>query len=151
MKEVAPIHPTAALIRSLPTLPKKRICELWKEHFGKPPGKIRLRLLLPVLAFRIQEKVYGGWTLEIKNRSGQISKSLATKKSHQTEANQRFKPGTRLVREWKGQIHEVILTADGYDYQGEKYKSLSPIACRITGTRWSGPAFFGTRKKELKA
>jgi hypothetical protein len=49
-----------------------------------------------------------------------------------------------------GKTHEVILTDDGYDYLGKKYKSLSPIACEINGTHWSGPAFFGTRKKEPK-
>jgi hypothetical protein len=46
-------------------------------------------------------------------------------------------------------VREVILTDDGYDYLGKRYKSLSPIAGEITGTHWSGPAFFGTRKKEL--
>jgi len=55
-----------------------------------------------------------------------------------------------LVREWRGKTHEVILTGDGYDYLGKRYKSLSPIACEITGTHWSGPAFFGTKKKEPK-
>jgi hypothetical protein len=151
MKEAAPINPTTELIRSLPKLPKERICELWRENFGKPPGKIRLALMLPILAFRIQERAYGGLAPEVKSRSSQIAKSLASKRGNQTDACQRFKPGTRLVREWKGETHEVIQTADGYDYQGKKYRSLSPIACRITGTHWSGPAFFGTRKKESKA
>ena len=68
-----------------------------------------------------------------------------------SEANRRsFKAGTKIIREWKGQLHEVAVTTEGYVYKGEAYKSLSPIATRITGTRWSGPAFFGTRKKELR-
>jgi Protein of unknown function (DUF2924) len=121
MKESVPNNPTAELIRSLPTLPKAQLIVLWNENFGRPAGRIRPELMLPILAFRIQERA---------------------------EARQRFKPGTRLIREWKGQTHEVILTVDGYDYQGKRYKSLSPIACHITGTHWSGPAFFGTRKKE---
>lgn len=151
MKEAAPANPTATLIRSLPLLPKERICELWRENFNKSPGKTRVALMLPILAFRIQEKAYGGLTSEVKTRSSQIAKSFASKGGNQTDARQRFKSGTLLVREWKGETHEVIQTADGYDYQGKKYRSLSPIASRITGTHWSGPAFFGTRKKESKA
>src|SRR5580698_3302208 len=62
-----------------------------------------------------------------------------------SDANRRrFKTGTKIIREWKGQLHEVAVTTEGYVYNGEVYKSLSPIATRITGTRWSGPAFFGT-------
>jgi Protein of unknown function (DUF2924) len=103
--------------------------------------------MLPILAFRIQERAYGGLRPEVMGQLRQITNSLAPKNRSHTEARQCFKPGIRLVREWKG-THEVILTADGYDYQGKRYKSLSPIACHITGTHWSGPAFFGTRKKE---
>ena len=66
------------------------------------------------------------------------------------EASSRFKVGTRIVREWKGKTHEVTITPDGYCYNGEVYKSLSPIANLITGSRWSGPAFFGTKLKEAK-
>jgi hypothetical protein len=54
------------------------------------------------------------------------------------------------VREWKGKVHEVLINANGFEYLGETYKSLSPIACRITGTHWSGPAFFGTRRGKKK-
>jgi hypothetical protein len=104
----------------------------------------------PVLAFRIQEKAYGGLGAEITGRLREASDSLAPKRRTHSEARHRFKPGTRLVREWKGKIHEVILTDDGYEHRKKKYKSLSPIACAITGTHWSGPAFFGTAKKGIK-
>jgi hypothetical protein len=53
MKEVVPINSIVTLIRSLPTLPKERICELWRESLGKPPGRLRTELMLPILAFRI--------------------------------------------------------------------------------------------------
>jgi hypothetical protein len=148
MIETAPNNPITALIHSLPTLPKERLVELWKENFGKVPGKIRPELMLPILAFRIQERAYGSLSTETKGRLRQIMVSLEPKRRSHNEARNRFKSGTRLVREWKGKTHEVILTEDGYEYLGQKYKSLSPIACVITGTHWSGPAFFGTRKKE---
>jgi hypothetical protein len=55
-----------------------------------------------------------------------------------------YKPGTRLIREWRGQTHEVTVLDEGYEWQGVRYRSLSPIARAITGSRWSGPRFFGT-------
>jgi hypothetical protein len=54
-----------------------------------------------------------------------------------------IKPGTRLIREWRGETHKVTVTAEGFAYGGKRYKSLSKIARLITGTRWSGPRFFG--------
>jgi len=109
--------------------------------------KVRPEVLLPVLAFSIQEKAYGGLTSETKEQLRQIALTQSPKSRQQNEARVRYKAGARLIREWKGIRHEVTLTADGYEYKGEKYKSLSPIASKITGTHWSGPAFFGTNKK----
>jgi len=54
--------------------------------------------------------------------------------------------GTKLIRSWHGEVHEVIATGSGYEYRGQTYSSLSKIARNITGTRWSGPLFFGVRK-----
>ena len=147
MKIPAPSDSTAELVRSLPTLPKERLLVLWRENFGRPAGSIRSELMIPILAFRIQEKAYGGLDAGV---TGRLRDFLAPKSRIHTEARHRFKPGTRLVREWKGTLHEVILTDDGYEHQGKKYKSLSPIACAITSTHGSVPAFFGTSKKGIK-
>ncbi len=57
----------------------------------------------------------------------------------------KVRPGTRLVREWRGRTHVVTATESGFDYDGEAYGSLSAIAQRITGAHWSGPRFFGLR------
>jgi hypothetical protein len=108
---------------------------------------MRPEIMLPILAFRIQEKAYGGLSPEAKEQLRQTAASLAPSGRKQNEARERFLPGTRLVREWKGTRHEVILTADGYQHEGHTYKSLSRIASKITGTHWSEPAFFGTKKK----
>ena len=150
MKASPPSDTIPELIRSLPTLPKERLLVLWRKNFGTPARSIRAELMIPILAFRIQEKAYGGLNAGTTGRLREITGSLAPKSRNHGEARRRFKPGTRLVREWKGKIHEVILTDDGYEHQGKKYKSLSPIACAITGTHWSGPAFFGTAKKGIK-
>ena len=59
-----------------------------------------------------------------------------------------IKPGTRLVRQWKEQVHVVEVETEGYEYKGTRYESLSEIARLITGTRWSGPLFFGLKDKQ---
>jgi Protein of unknown function (DUF2924) len=146
MKETPSNDATAFLIRSLPSLPKMRLVELWKQNFGKEPERIRPELMLPVLAYRIQERAYGGLSPKAAARSQEVATSLRPQSRSRDEARQRFKSGTKLVREWGGKTHEVTLCDQGYQYLGNTYKSLSPIACEITGTRWSGPAFFGTRK-----
>jgi Protein of unknown function (DUF2924) len=112
----------------------------WQTQFGAPhPPKLRVELMRPALVYRIQENAFG---LSEPRRSGRIH-------NVPTDANRRrFKTGTKIIREWKGQLHEVAVTAEGYLYKGDLYKSLSPIAFRITGTKWSGPAFFGTKPKE---
>jgi hypothetical protein len=150
MKQSLFTDSTPELIRNLPTLSKERLLALWKKNFGKPAGSVRAELMIPVPAFRIQEKAYGGLDAGVTGRLLEITDSSAPKSHIHAEARRRFKSGTRFVREWKGKIHEVILTDDGYEHQGKKDKSLSPIACEITGTHWSGPAFFGTAKKGIK-
>jgi hypothetical protein len=64
-------------------------------------------------------------------------------------APRKIKPGTCLLRHWRGEGHEVRVTASGYEYKGASFPSLSHIARQITGTRWSGPAFFGLRSGKL--
>lgn len=94
----------------------------------------------PVLVYRIQDNASELSGLRRKGRTQDLA----------FDANpRRFKTGTRIIREWKGQLHEVAVTAEGCVCNGDEYKSLSPIAFRITGTKWSGPAFFGTKPEEV--
>jgi hypothetical protein len=59
----------------------------------------------------------------------------------------RVKPGSKLVREWRGETHTVLVLEDGFEWHGKRRPSLSSIAQEITGTQWSGPRFFGLRRK----
>jgi hypothetical protein len=139
------LSPTFELLEKLPSLDRSKLLDLWQRSFARPASpRLRRELMLPILAFRIQELAHGGLRPETKAKLREITASLGP--AGRNDTRPRFKPGTRLVREWKGKVHEVLITANGYEYLGETYKSLSPIACRITGTHWSGPAFFGTRR-----
>jgi hypothetical protein len=62
-----------------------------------------------------------------------------------------MKAGTRIVREWQGQLHEVSVLDSGFEYQNQRFRSLSEIARQITGTRWSGPLFFGLKKRSERS
>jgi hypothetical protein len=137
------MSPTTEVLECLPSLDRADLLNLWKNSFGRPaaPG-LRRELMLPILAFRIQEVNLGSLKPELTTKLHELvaQQNLRPRNSVRT-----LKSGTKLVREWKGKIHEVVITVDGFEYKGEIYKSLSPIACHITGTHWSGPAFFGTK------
>jgi hypothetical protein len=62
-----------------------------------------------------------------------------------------LKPGTRLVREWRGATHSVLIHADGVEWNGKRYSSLTIVAREITGAHWSGPRFFGLRKNASRS
>ena len=74
-----------------------------------------------------------------------IDVTLRRRSGALTVGQQRIKPGTRLLRQWNGKTHQVMVVEGGFEYEGECYKSLSAIARLITGTRWSGPLFFGVK------
>jgi hypothetical protein len=140
------IGSTANNISNLRSLSKESLRELWQATFKKAPSpRLRREVMLPVLACRMQEQSRHNLTVEAQMLLNQVIGGL---KRATGQPGVGFRSGTRLVREWKGQVHEVLVKEDGFEYQGEHFKSLSPIACRITGTRWSGPAFFGTKGRK---
>ncbi len=137
------------LIDDLPEMTRPRMAELWQEYFGKAPApKLRVDLMRPILAYRIQERQRGPLPSDMQRRLQEAMKTYSPGGNDNPVG--RYKAGIRIVREWRGVIHEVQVTDEGYVYQGETYKSLSPIANRITGTRWSGPMFFGTKSKAVQ-
>ena len=80
----------------------------------------------------------------VEFRDQLIKRSLPDDSTNTTH----LRPGTRLVREWHGRIYEVTVTEDGYVWEGRHYKTLTPISQEITGTAWSGPRFFGLKKRK---
>ena len=133
----------AQRIATLPTLNKGQLLAIWRENFDHPaPPNLRKELMVPVLAYRIQEKQFGGLSHTARKRLREIARSLGSGKRSEGS----LRGGTRLVRTWRGEIDEVSVTDTGFVYRGQHFTSLSRIAREITGTQWSGPLFFGTRK-----
>ena len=108
----------------------------WRVVFGRrPSADLSKDLLGRMIAYRLQERVFGG----LDRESLRLLDGLTR---HGSPPRRRLKPGTVLVRDYQGQRHTVTVVAEGFDWQGTTYSSLSAIACAITGTVWSGPRFF---------
>ena len=131
------------------------LCELtraelkgrWQALYGSPPPvQISRQLLLQAVAYRMQEEAYGGLSARTRRQLARAARDLAAGRSLQAPAA-KIKPGTRLLREWQGLVHEVIVLEDSVLYRGKDWPSLSSVAREITGARWSGPRFFGLKGK----
>jgi hypothetical protein len=132
-----------AELKALESLDTPALRSRWSEEYDSPaPGRISRELLMRAVAYRIQEKEYGGLSKATQRKLLQIAKQVRETGSAKN-AGPSFKPGTKLIREWNGKVHEVTLCEDGYLWSGRRFQSLSSIARAITGTRWSGPRFFG--------
>jgi hypothetical protein len=122
---------------------------LWQQVFRQPaPPHIRKGLLVRSLAYRIQARTYGVLPRASLNRLRKIVEDVNQGATPTLANAPRIKLGTRLIRQWQGETHEVTLLEAGYAYRGQRYASLSEIARLITGTRWSGPLFFGLKTVE---
>ena len=103
-------------------------------------------LLLLALAYRMQERAEGGLSKAALRRLNGHGGADGEETRRPRPRVPRLRPGTRLVREWHGEVHQVMVRDKGFEYRKEQYRSLSQIARTITGTRWSGPSFFGLRR-----
>jgi DUF2924 family protein len=139
-------------IANLPTFSKAELLKKWRERLKQaPPSHLNKPILVPLFAYRLQEQAFGGLKPAYKRRLRQLAESFEqnpTRVAKAVSSSARIKPGTRLIRQWDGQTHQVTVAEEGFEYKGERYKSLSEIARLITGTRWSGPLFFGLKQSE---
>jgi hypothetical protein len=129
----------------------------WRDLYGsEAPVHMSPELMLRAIAHRIQEKAFGGLSASLKAKLASAANAVAragkrgggSVQPPRVCRDRLMKPGTKFLREWNGRMIEVIAMADGrYLYEGEAHRSLSAIARKITGTRWSGPTFFGIGTK----
>jgi len=124
----------------------------WRAlYLCEPPRHMSRELLLRAIAYQLQEEHRGRSSRSTLLRLRSASSEHGGKRTR-VRKDRKVKPGTRFLREWNDQVHEVIAASDGaYLYRGVAYRSLSAIAREITGTRWSGPAFFGLSPPLRKA
>lgn len=112
----------------------------WREVYGKPAPNCGWIFLRRQLAFRIQELHYGGLSRETREGLVEIGNTPKLRPNPGGVI-----PGTCFERDWKGKLYVVTATAEGFEMNGQNYKSLSGAASAITGTQWSGKKFFGVK------
>ena len=127
--------------RSLAALEAMKLSELrtaWARRVKTSPPKLSAGLLRLALAHALQSKAFGGITKSTDRKLCELAESGSNGPP----------PGTRFARSWKGTLHIVTITEDHkFRWDGKDWDSLSVIARTITGTQWSGPKFFGTRRR----
>jgi hypothetical protein len=102
------------------------------------------------IAHRMQERAHGGLAPATRRRVSALAREIEAKGTRALDPGVALRLGTRLVREWGGKTHTVIVIEDGFEYDGERYPSLTQIATRITGAHWSGPRFFRVRQRATR-
>lgn len=128
-----------AELARVPSLTTEQLRSAWRAAMGfDPPPSLSRDLIARVLSHRLQEQTLGGLSPRLRKTVDAIGKS-------DKATEQQIKPGSLLVREYDGKLHEVRVAPDGFSWQGDSYASLSAIARKITGTKWNGPRFFGLR------
>ena len=159
-------------IVALDTLDTKALQQRWRELYKtEPPPRIRPGFLRRAIAYRLQELAFGGLKPQTRR---QLQKLAVQMRSQREPANATsssasshpappptiilprrvLSPGTRLMREWNGSTEIVEVVAEGFVWRDRPYRTLSGVAVAITGTKWSGPKFFGlvpTKVRTAKA
>ena len=121
----------------------------WRRlHRMPPPMRLSRDLLTRGITYKLQERAYGGLSTATARKLEQAGAVSLSRGSVTPAPPISLRPGTRLVREWRGVTLMVLIHADGIEWRGQRYRS-SPGRAKITGARWSGPRFFGLRQRPL--
>ncbi len=120
----------------------------WEEDLGRPsPTRASDAYMRSVLAYRMEERSGPKLSTATVRHLERLAGPNARIEAMPMQAR-KLSAGTSLLREWNGEAHEVHVLESGFEYRGQRHRSLSAIAREITGTRWSGPAFFGLKDRE---
>ncbi len=146
--ELSTAQNVAARLKALEQMDHAALRVEWRRLYrAHPPKKITRNLFLLGVAWKIQEQAYGGLGAATKRRVADLAKTLERDGDVTRSRVARVRPGAKLVREWRGVTHTVIVCEDGFEWKGRRWRSLSVVAREITGGHWSGPRFFGLKEK----
>ena len=148
-------HPRIDVAVELDRLGVLTIFELREEwrrlHRQSPPMRMSRDLLTRGILYKLQERSLGGLSRPIIGKLERIQADVdagaSKRETRKSTSPISLKPGTRLIREWRGVTHTVLVHGEGFDWSGQRYRSLTLIAREITGAHWSGPRFFGLRQR----
>ena len=153
MKAKSPSAETlSAEIAGLTTRSREQLQAKWRELYRtETPSKIGRDLLIRAIAYRLQENIYGGLKPATRRVLARVAEDASARRPVHIARERTLKPGTVLLREWHGVQHQVTVLESAIMFQKQQYKSLSEVARKITGTRWSGPLFFGLKSTQEEA
>lgn len=144
----AEIEALAAEIASLGRIAYTDLRVTWLRLYRvEPPKKVGRDVLELGIAWKRQDRVLGGHSSAVRRQLEGLARAMAAKQDIAPPRAVSLKPGARLLRTWDGQTHEVMVVEGGFIWRGKTWRSLSSIAREMTGTRWSGPRFFGLAKR----
>jgi hypothetical protein len=142
----SPIEKLAQDLTQLPHLSGDRLNDHLRRLYGvAPPARLRRPLLIRAIAYQLQEKALGGLKPATRRLLASVADASTARRTVQVPAERKIKPGTTLLREWHGVQHRLTVLEDGVRFGGQRYRSLSEVARKITGSRRSGPLFFGLK------
>lgn len=139
-----------AQIVALEDMPFADLKEKYRALYDREPPSRSRKQVIARLAYRIQEIAYGGLSLEARERLVSIGEAHGVPGIEKEQPKERKGApaiGTKLVREYLGERHEVVVLDKGFQYRDRVYRSLSAVAREISGSHVSGPAFFGVKKE----
>ena len=137
-------------LAELASMSGHRLRTEWRREFrAELPQGLTRDLLIRALAHRHQERASGGLSQACKRMLRGLARQISSEGARGAlKLAPALTPGIRLVRDWGGQAHSVLVLESCFEYQGQRYRSLTEIAGRITGAHWSGPRFFGVTARE---
>ena len=142
----AEIERTSREIRALIDLSVSELKDRWQSVYGTdPPPRSSRKLLVSAIAYRMQERAFGGLKPSVRRLLERASEDAGGRRISRARPVTRASAGTVLIRDWQGKSHHVTVLDRGVLYRKKTYRSLSQVARVITSCRWSGPLFFGLR------
>ncbi|MFY9238956.1 MAG: DUF2924 domain-containing protein [Roseovarius sp.] len=143
-------EPILARLAALKAMSVNELKAEWQALFDAPAPNNSRNFLEGRLAYRIQELTYGGPDKQTRRLLDLLADEVEGMLTRKAQIADPRNPvvGTKLIREWDGVAHTVTVLREGFDWDGQRYKSLSAVARAITGTRWNGYRFFGLRERK---
>ena len=142
------MHKLSLDVKALGRMSPAELRSAWRETFKQAAPQLSPDLLARAIAYRLQERQHGGLPPPVRLQLARLTRLVARTGECQPATHISLKPGTRLVREWNGRALNVLVCDEGFELDGRRYASLTQIAHDVTGTRWSGPRFFGLKSRK---
>ncbi len=142
------MHKLGQKIQALSLMRPAELRSEWRDTFRQVAPDISPDLMGRAIAYRLQERQHGGLPPSVTRDIARLTRVLVRTGTLEAAGDINLKPGTRLVRDWNGRTLNVLVCNEGFELDGRQYSSLTQIAHDVTGARWSGPRFFGLKKRK---